>query len=257
MTRAAPQPRSRAAVLAGRAAAELALLLAVGVFMALLGPFGSGLNTLPERLAYWLILIIGGGLIGIAIDEALGRRLGGFWRRLAADSVLMTPAVTLLVVVVAHLMFGAPIWPRYRVGLSFQVFVVCVAVMALRQLAWRDPPAAAAPATEPEADATLAFRQRLSARRREARLLAVEAEDHYLRVHTDGGDELITLRFADALAELAAARGFRTHRSWWVAASALEAVRWRRGRGEAHLACGLVVPISRGQSAALKQAGWR
>jgi hypothetical protein len=259
MSLAAPQARSRAAVLAHRAAAELALLVAVGVFMALLGPFDSGRNPLGERLIYWLVLIVGGGLIGVAIDEALGRRLGRFWPRLAADSVLMTPAVTLLVIVVAHLMFGSPIWPRYRVGLSFQVFVVCVAVMALRQLAWRETPPAVAPApgAETEADATLAFRQRLSARRREARLLAVQAEDHYLRVHTDGGDELITLRFADALAELAAAPGFRTHRSWWVAASALEAVRWRRGRGEARLACGLTVPVSRGQSAALKRAGWR
>ena len=29
----------------------------------------------------------------------------------------------------------------------------------------------------------------------------MEAQDHYLRVHTDAGDELITLRFSDALAE--------------------------------------------------------
>jgi hypothetical protein len=258
MTDTAPRARSRTAVLARRAAAELGLLAAVGVFMALLGPFDSGRNPLGERLVYWLILIVGGGLIGIAIDEVLGRRLGRFWRRLAADSVLMTPAVTLLVVVVAHLMFGARIWPSYRLGLSFQVFVVCVAVMALRQLAWPEAPvvAAVAPA-ETEDEATHAFRQRLSARRRAARLLAVEAEDHYLRVHTDGGQELITLRFADALAELAAAPGFRTHRSWWVAASAIEAVRWRRGRGEARLACGLVAPISRGESPALKRAGWR
>jgi hypothetical protein len=135
------------------------------------------------------------------------------------------------------------------------VFVVCVAVMALRQLAWAQvaPP----PAPQVDTDPTETFRQRLSARRREARLLAVEADDHYLRVHTDGGEELITLRFADALQELAAAPGFRTHRSWWVAACALETVRWRRGRGEARLSSGLVVPVSRGQSAALKRAGWR
>jgi hypothetical protein len=255
MSRADPTRRPQAAVLLRRALAELALLSAAGVFMALLGPFGSARNTLSERFIYWLVLIVGGGLIGIAIDEALGRRLGHFWRRLAADSLLMTPGVTLLVVVVAHLMFGSAIWPNYVPGLAFEVFVVCVAVMALRQLAWRQGPPA--PAPQIDADPTAAFRQRLSARRREARLLAVEAEDHYLRVHTDSGEELITLRFADALEELAAAPGFRTHRSWWVAACALEAVRWRRGRGEARLSSGLVIPVSRSQAGALKRAGWR
>jgi hypothetical protein len=250
-------PKLATPVLLRRATAEAALLAAAGVFMALLGPFGSSRNTLGERFVYWLILILGGGVIGIAIDELLGRRLGGFWRRLAIDSVLMTPAVTLLVLVVSHVMFGSSMPGQGLGGLAFQVFVVCVAVMALRQLAWRAGAVVVISTPDGDPDPSCAFRQRLSARRREARLLAVEAEDHYLRVHTDGGEELITLRFADALEELAATPGFRTHRSWWVAASALEAVRWRRGRGEARLSSGLVVPISRGQSAALKHAGWR
>ena len=87
-------------------------------------------------------------------------------------------------------------------------------------------------------------------------MIAVEAEDHYLRVHTNAGDELITARFGDALKELAKVKGFRTHRSWWVAAGAIDTVRWLRGRGEARLKCGLVVPISRSQASELKAAGW-
>ncbi|HEY8004423.1 MAG TPA: LytTR family DNA-binding domain-containing protein, partial [Phenylobacterium sp.] len=106
------------------------------------------------------------------------------------------------------------------------------------------------------ADAGRAFRQRLSAKRRAARLIAVEAEDHYLRVHTDAGDELITARFSDALLELGSLAGYQTHRSWWVAAGAIEAVRWRRGRGELRLAGGLAVPVSRTHSSTLKQEGW-
>lgn len=101
------------------------------------------------------------------------------------------------------------------------------------------------------------FRRRLSARRRAARLLAVEAHDHYLLVHTDAGTELVTLRFADALEELALAHGFRTHRSWWIAAEAIESVSWRRGAGEARLAGALAVPISRAHAPNLKAAGWR
>jgi DNA-binding LytR/AlgR family response regulator len=106
----------------------------------------------------------------------------------------------------------------------------------------------------PEAEAT--FRRRLSARRRAARLIAIEAHDHYLRVHTDAGAELVGMRFADALDELAAAHGYRTHRSWWVAADAIQSVRWRRGGGEARLAADLVAPVSRSYASGLKAAGW-
>jgi DNA-binding LytR/AlgR family response regulator len=243
-------------VLLRRAGAELALLVAVGVVMAFLGPFQTADRPLSERLVYWLILMMGGGVIGIAIDEVVMRRLPGFWARLATVSLAMTPLVTLLVMAVTHVMYGASLEVAVFTDLLFQVFVVCAPTMALRQLAWRavwhDGPSPA----EAEPDSWAAFRQRLSARRRGARLIAVEAEDHYLRVHTDAGDELITLRFSDALEELSAASGFRTHRSWWVAADAIEAVRWRRGRGELRLAGGLSAPVSRSQAPVLKKAGW-
>jgi DNA-binding LytR/AlgR family response regulator len=239
-----------------RAAAELALLTAVGVFMGFLAPYGSDSQPLGLRLIYWLILIVGGGAIGIAFDVAVSRWLKGFWSRLMVDCVAMTPFVSLLVIVVAHAMYRATVSMPNYLDLLFQVFIICVLVMALRQLAWRAvwPEPAASRETVELSDA---FRQRLSAKRREAKLLAVEAEDHYLRVHTDAGCELITARFGDALAELSGWPGFRTHRSWWVAACAIDGVRWSRGRGELRLTSGLVVPVSRSQAQALKTAGWR
>jgi hypothetical protein len=238
-----------------RFAADAALWTAVGVVMAVLGPFGSAERSLPDRLVYWLACMVGGGLIGVAIDTPVHRRFGHFWARLMIVSAAMTPPVTLLVGLMNHWTSGMPLTAANLATPWFQVFVVSFAAMCLRQLAWTRPAPGPAPA-EPAPDPTGAFRLRLSARRRDAGLIAVEAEDHYLRVHNDEGDELITARFGDALAELAAAPGFRTHRSWWVAADAIENVRWLRGRGEARLKCGLVVPISRSQAAPLKAAGW-
>ena len=98
---------------------------------------------------------------------------------------------------------------------------------------------------------------RLSAKRRSAKLIAVEAEDHYVRVHTDAGSELLTMRFAEAVDELAMAHGYRLHRSWWVSADAIEGVRWKRGGGEARLAGGIAAPVSRSYAAAVREAGWR
>lgn len=239
-----------------RGAIELLLLVALGLFMAVLGPYRT-LDVAPvPRTLYWLLSIVGGGLIGIALDLTLGPRIGGFWRRVALVTVAMTPPVTLLVYLLNLWLFDSPPGIRWLPILAWQVFVIAFLVMAMRALAWRKVVETRTVVVPPLPEAERAFRMRLSAKRRTARLIAVEAEDHYVRAHTDAGSELVTMRFADALTELAQAHGYRLHRSWWVAADAIENVRWRRGGGEARLSGGLVAPVSRNHAAALKQAGW-
>lgn len=88
-------------------------------------------------------------------------------------------------------------------------------------------------------------------------LLALEMEDHYLRIHTARGSDLILCRFADALTELDAGTGLRVHRSWWVARTAVEAIHRREdGKLILHLSNGLTVPVSRSYDKALRKAGW-
>ncbi|MBX9617047.1 MAG: LytTR family transcriptional regulator [Caulobacteraceae bacterium] len=247
------------AATARRWVVDVAILLAIGLLMGFLRPFDSELAPIPGRYVYWVICIVGVGLIGIGADAVLGRRLPMMWWRVAVVSTIVTPPGTLLVLTTQHLLFRQPFnWPDY-LDLVWQVFPILLAVMVVRSLVWRGPPARIETRTViapplPEAEAT--FRKRLSAKRRTARLIAIEAHDHYLRVHTDAGVELIALRFSDALEELSRAHGWRVHRSWWVAADAVEAVRWRRGAGEVHLFGGLTVPASRAHRPVLKQAGW-
>ena len=242
-----------------RWAIDLAILVAIGLMMGFLGPFGSDQVPILGRYVYWMICMVGGGLIGFVADELLRRRIVGPWRRVVVISALMTPPVTLLVLSTEHLLMGGSFnWPDY-LDLVWQVWPILLAVMVVRALVWRRTPARVETRTViaaplPEAEAT--FRRRLSARRRGARLIAIEAHDHYLKVHTDAGEELITLRFADALEELSRAHGWRVHRSWWVAADAVEAVRWRRGAGEIRLTGGLTAPVSRTHGPVLKEAGW-
>ncbi len=238
-----------------RVAAELALWVAVGVVMGVLGPFGSSERTLFERLVYWQYCMVGGGLIGVSIDAGVRRITEQFWLRAFSVGALMTPPVMLLVWTANHNLAGTRLSVLNLIQPWFEVFVVCLVTMILRQLVWSKPRIVEVTAT-PDGDPTEAFRLRLSAKRRAATLIAVQAEDHYLRVHTDAGEELVTSRFGDALKELANAPGFRTHRSWWVAADAIDQVKWTRGRGEARLKCGLIAPISRSQAAPLKAAGW-
>jgi hypothetical protein len=169
----------------------------------------------------------------------------------------MTLPVTPFIYALNAWMLDLPRRPWLIGQLAWQVFVVSLLLMALRALMWRRIVETRTIVMPPLPEAERAFRLRLSAKRRGARLIALEAEDHYVRVHTDAGAELLSMRFAEALEELALAHGHRLHRSWWASADAIEAVRWKRGAGEAKLAGGLVAPVSRSCASALKQAGWR
>ena len=60
-------------------------------------------------------------------------------------------------------------------------------------------------------------------------ITALEAEDHYVRIHTAEGSELIHYRFADAVEEMRSRNGLQVHRSFWVNKDAIESM-VRRGR---------------------------
>ena len=240
-----------------RLSLDLLLLAAVGLLMSELGPYRTLDVPTPLRTAYWLIAVIGSGLMGILIDSTLGLRVRRFWPRVVVVALVITPPVTLFIYALNAVMLDLPRRWWLLPQLGFQVLVIALLIVALRALAWRRVIETRTVVMPPLPEAERTFRLRLSARRRGVRLIALEAEDHYVRVHTDAGSELLSMRFSDALDELAQAYGFRLHRSWWAAAEAIEAVRWKRGGGEARLAGGIVAPVSRACASALKQAGWR
>ena len=97
---------------------------------------------------------------------------------------------------------------------------------------------------------------RLPPRLRGGELFAVEAEDHYLRLHTSRGQDIILMRLADAVIELEGLEGARVHRSWWVARGAVVGAERGGGRGALTLKDGSVAPVSRTYSRALRAAGW-
>ena len=49
-------------------------------------------------------------------------------------------------------------------------------------------------------------------------------EDHYVRVHTTQGSALVLMSLSQAMAGLQDIEGVQTHRSWWVARSAIVGV---------------------------------
>ncbi|MEG2313361.1 LytTR family transcriptional regulator DNA-binding domain-containing protein [Brevundimonas sp.] len=242
-----------------RAGIDLGILVAIGLLMGFLGPFGSDRAPAGLRYIYWMICMVGGGLIALAGDYMLGRYIRKTWIRVLVGSVILTPLVALLVRYAEYVVMGGQLdWHRFS-NLLLQVWPILLAVLVVQALIWRRPAVrietrtlVAPPLPQAEAD----FRKRLSAKRRSATLFAIQAYDHYLKVHTDAGEEMITLRMSDAMADLELAHGWRVHRSWWVAASAIESATWNRSSGELMLKNGMTLPVSKTYRHALKEAGW-
>ena len=84
----------------------------------------------------------------------------------------------------------------------------------------------------------------------------MESEDHYLRLHTSQGQDLILMRLADAVAELEGIEGAQVHRSWWAAREAIAEARRGDGRATLTLKDGSEAPVSRTYAKLLRERGW-
>lgn len=126
------------------------------------------------------------------------------------------------------------------------------------------PPGTAAGAAVPASDGADApalaggeprLLARLPERLRGAAVLALEAEEHYTKVHTDRGSTLLLLRFSDAMAEMEPRPGLQVHRSFWVSRDGVERVARVQRRLVIRLRGGTEIPVSRSFRLAVKAAG--
>lgn len=246
---------------------DLGVMTAIGFLLALLGPFGSFELPFAYRLIYWLGL----AWAGYACYRPIGgliTRLGPVldlpkWALWLIGCLVATVPMTLVVWLVSTL--PPPLeWPSLEGWLATYGYVLAIGVVVTMvfYLVQGQPAAPAiAPAQQPPAPALPepVAEARLFARlppRLGTDLIALEMEDHYLRVHTRLGSDLILLRMRDAVNELDGLDGLQVHRSWWVARAAVEQVE-RDGRNVVlRLAGGLAAPVSRNQVPVLRAAGW-
>lgn len=88
-----------------------------------------------------------------------------------------------------------------------------------------------------------------------AQLTRLTVQDHYVEVFTDKGSQLVLMRFADALEEVAPTPGWRIHRSHWVAEAAMADIRREDGKTFVVLSDGAELPISRTYLPQMRDAG--
>ena len=243
-----------------------AITLALGLLLALIGPFGTFADlNLAQRLLYWIGIFIANGLQVLGALLLILWRFGARWPPVAIGaaagflaSIPATGEVILLEMWLRPWLHpnprATPLTTFGNVLLLTEAITVTITVVRAHMVRLKaSVKVEVAPAAPAERGDRLMKRIKPEAR---GELLALEMEDHYLRVHTARGSDLILHRLSDALNEVAGLDGLQVHRSYWVARAAVQAVERDGRRLALVLKNGLKVPVSRNNIAILKSAGW-
>jgi hypothetical protein len=242
---------------------DFVVLLAIGTILGWLGPYGTyGCFDVPERMALWTLRSLLVGMVCLATFELLAAiGAGASWpplKRMLASVFVASAPCALIGLSLAIRFRHAPDSPLQFADLYGRVAIV-TALVGIPLLLARVPGAreylTAAPAVPAAISRRPTFLRRVPARLG-TELLYIEVEDHYLRVHTSLGSDLILLRLSDAIGELDSTRGQQVHRSYWVSRHAVARVERERHRTWLVLTSGARVPVSRTYLPVLRAAGW-
>jgi hypothetical protein len=221
---------------------------AAAALMIVTGGFNTGALPLHTRAAFWLMLM-GWNALKWQLLFAWGVRKPTDWPRVALLGTIplnlpLPLEIWLCGAAVGVEMRAMPhdVWLR-AAAISAVIFGVCslVAWLLLRRL------------RPVRAETGLLARARIPA----DDLSAIEAEDHYCRIHRrDGSSALLHYRFGDALEEVAGIDGLKVHRGAWVAAEAVQGAERDGRKWRLLLAGGGSVPVSATYAAEARARGW-
>ncbi|MFT8422492.1 MAG: LytTR family DNA-binding domain-containing protein [Gluconacetobacter sp.] len=242
---------------------------ATAIAMTFLAPWGSAHLPLPRRAVEWLVCIAIWEAAVWLVRDGVTRRFGsgraggrtflrGYLLTLGLASV---PAVPLCMLVINGTVgtFGDfALFYADAMGLGFILAAIRYGIWGQRSATRDGVSAELAPARVPGAGGVSCcdFLGRHAPDLAGARLLALAAEDHYLRIHTDRGQVLALLRLRDAIDSLGAEAGLQVHRSYWVAMHAAPRAARRGQSWQLELPSGLSIPVSKARVAACRAVGW-
>lgn len=237
--------------------------VALGVFLGFAGPFGSFRSLAhPERYAFWFGCVATGYGLALATLQLL--------RGVTVFSRLPTIAAIVVVALISTLpMMFVVAWgleavlpgrstPPDRL-VSLYVSVASVQLIIAGIVVWPfhggpfpgGSPSTARDAALPAGLDTEPFFARVPERLGRD-LVALEAQDHYLMVHTRRGSALISMQLGEAIQILPPQLGFRAHRRWWVARGEVAGLRRDGQQTRLEMTGGLTVPVGRTYLAAVR-----
>ena len=237
--------------------------LLVGVMINFFSPRATLLMGPEERIWFWIYLCLIGGA-GIFICELiitlLKAKLSG-WPKAFLQSICGSVAV----LVPLYAIYDPAVIPRPGTTVLF-IWIVMVLILAgatilglkfLKSDAFEDTETAPGESANEASEKTPAkILARLPIHLQSSELYALSAEDHYVRVHTSKGDDIILMRLSDAILETGDVEGLKVHRSWWVAQSAIDDIKSKGRSAEITLKNTHKVPVSRNALKLVRNMGW-
>ena len=217
----------------------------LGLFLSFLGPFRTqGTLSTGPRTLFWVGLVGTGYLLALAAYRLLGTRpRAALTKAIAVAALSALPQMFIvswaLVLIRPGRVIAVGDLPMLFLSVaSIQVVIVTIQAWMLSRANPEALPVAAGSETSEQTGGRIARSLR-------GDLLALEAEDHYVRLHHQSGSTLVLHRFSDAIAEIGSRDGLQVHRGWWVASGAVVGTFMRDGKRWLKLSNGMDVPISR------------
>ncbi len=226
--------------------------------LTIMGPFGTLADlTFAPRLVYWGAISLLSFPVGMAasiffgvwlsllgVPEALSRLLGG-----AIGGIPIG-----LIVFIANGWFALTIDNTFDdlVRMIAYAIPISAAVSLIYYLVDSSihPETTEATANLPQQNgltlsrSDIAFLKRLPVELGKD-IISLQAQDHYVRVNTTKGSEMVLIRLSDAESELEGIEGTRVHRSWWLARAHVSELKRDNDKLFAVLSNGEKVPVSR------------
>lgn len=230
--------------------------VATAVLLGYVGPFGStdAFGQILSTVFWALVIVASIGSVGALRHLVTSRTTG--WSDLQRELLLLCIFIVVFTPQLHLLLWlfdpsrGLDVGEILELGAQVGAISLWIAAMRYVLLVWRKE-------ADPEVGQSSQPRlfQRLEGIG-DAEVLRLSAEDHYtVVVLSNGSTQRILLRLSDGIAEMDGVEGYVTHRSHWVAASAVAGTRREKGRVFLSLTNGDEVPVSRGYQSALKSAG--
>lgn len=239
--------------------------LCVAVFLSYVGALDTLKIPFVTRLFYWMGAILIGSYVAIMVSKVEDRLdLEPYWRAKLLVFVVMCLLITLGIWVYTALYFARGFELSHLLALFPSVSVISMVMMVLAELTTPKATLTHAHSSNDQEPLGIsnkaAFRPQFWAQlppsHSDAELIAIRAEDHYLRLFTTKGETLILLSLHEAVTQLEGIEGARTHRSWWVAKAHVLGHSRRGGALSLKMTGDLDIPISRKATPTLRDAGW-
>lgn len=225
---------------------RVALVMAtVTAVLVLSGPFQTIAFPWFVRVAYWAGMVWGTYSIGYFVGTLTDRFFAGRaqWIGIVGFAAINGLAIALFVTMINGCTFSGV---HASLRMIAEIWAVAALISGLLASLRGTP--------EPEARLPLLL-DRLPPPLR-GPIIALSAEDHYTRIRTTKGEDLVLITLRDAIREAAPTQGLQIHRSHWVATAHIKQAGRSDGNMQITTSGGHTLPVSRANIAAIRELGF-